>query len=467
MRGLLGTVAVITVMLASTALGQVTFDFTGTGARAEGMGKAFIGISDDATAGMWNPAGLIVIEKPLLGFSMNSFVPRGSSSFSGNSFGHSGSFSNVSYLAFLAPIRIRGHQFVGTASYGKISEDAQFGALAGNFIYPYPEFLFSGGVVTVDTALLPSKFTMATETHSTPFVVNFGFGTRIYQGFSFGVSANVYSGKSITNTDITTVIDSFPDAATGYNQFAKMVSDVNYIDSIRYSGINFTLGFKHTGERMTAGLVIKTPFSLRLNFNTTTTTISNYAGLTQGTDTTYVDNGLQKLEMPLIIAAGIGYKLKPNMLVAVDAELRNYGGKHLLVRTLRRILPGGETQEQFSTIDPNWNNAFVLRAGTEYMWETGNALFPKVPLRAGAGYVPIPTPSNTIVDSVTYTSKRATEYTFSLGTGVHWTQVYLDAAWTYASLSYNYIGAGSDLVARTIEEKDRTHNFSLTFTGYF
>lgn len=35
----------------------------GSGARAIGMGGAFIGIADDATAASWNPAGLIQLEK--------------------------------------------------------------------------------------------------------------------------------------------------------------------------------------------------------------------------------------------------------------------------------------------------------------------------------------------------------------------------------------------------------------------
>ncbi len=36
----------------------------GSGARAMGMGGAFIGIADDATAASWNPAGLIQLETP-------------------------------------------------------------------------------------------------------------------------------------------------------------------------------------------------------------------------------------------------------------------------------------------------------------------------------------------------------------------------------------------------------------------
>ena len=36
----------------------------GSGARALGMGGAFIGVADDATAASWNPGGLIQLETP-------------------------------------------------------------------------------------------------------------------------------------------------------------------------------------------------------------------------------------------------------------------------------------------------------------------------------------------------------------------------------------------------------------------
>src|SRR5437762_1459679 len=36
---------------------------TGSGARALGMGGAFIAVADDATASSWNPAGLCVLER--------------------------------------------------------------------------------------------------------------------------------------------------------------------------------------------------------------------------------------------------------------------------------------------------------------------------------------------------------------------------------------------------------------------
>jgi len=55
----LSTVTFIFFLLLTTTFSQKNdFNFVGAGARAAGMGNAFIGVSDDATAISWNPAGL-------------------------------------------------------------------------------------------------------------------------------------------------------------------------------------------------------------------------------------------------------------------------------------------------------------------------------------------------------------------------------------------------------------------------
>jgi len=45
----------------------------GTGARAIGMGGAFIAVADDATAASWNPAGLAQLEQPEVSFTLDWF----------------------------------------------------------------------------------------------------------------------------------------------------------------------------------------------------------------------------------------------------------------------------------------------------------------------------------------------------------------------------------------------------------
>ena len=45
----------------------------GSGARAMGMGGAFIAVADDATAASWNPAGLTQLKRPEISFAYSFF----------------------------------------------------------------------------------------------------------------------------------------------------------------------------------------------------------------------------------------------------------------------------------------------------------------------------------------------------------------------------------------------------------
>jgi long-subunit fatty acid transport protein len=53
------------VTAATVAVAQeISLNRPGSGARAAGMGNAFIAVSDDGTAASWNPAGLSQLRKP-------------------------------------------------------------------------------------------------------------------------------------------------------------------------------------------------------------------------------------------------------------------------------------------------------------------------------------------------------------------------------------------------------------------
>jgi len=58
---------VVGFVMSTPAAGQgVSLNRPGSGARAAGMGNAFIAVSDDGTAASWNPAGLSQLRRPEL-----------------------------------------------------------------------------------------------------------------------------------------------------------------------------------------------------------------------------------------------------------------------------------------------------------------------------------------------------------------------------------------------------------------
>ena len=66
----------------------------------------------------------------------------------------------------------------------------------------------------------------------------------------------------------------------------------------------------------------------------------------------------------------------------------------------------------------------------------------------------VPSEINVIGDAQTNTALN-----FSVGTGIHWSQIYLDAAYTYTTTDYE------DQSGVTLQS--RNHQFNLMFTGYF
>jgi len=252
------------------------------------------------------------------------------------------------------------------------------------------------------------------------------------------------------------------------------VRDLIILDTTWYSGVNFTVGLKYADEKLLAGLVFKSPFTLRQKTNRT----ADYYEIANGNTTSgtpikiHFDNIHARLDMPMFIGGGLGYRLKENFLVTADAEYRPFSGGNMKLRESFEIIPGEKDRETFSEHDPLWKDVFTFRTGAEYTWITGSKAFPKVPVRAGFASVPIPTvpivmgyayipvPEEFYDPDLLGNQSRVTATSFSFGTGVHWTQIQLDLAYTYTKLDRNTGQEGADF-------KNKNSHLNFTFTGVF
>lgn len=444
----------VVVAMTGLATAQITFDFTGAGARAEGMGKAYLGVADDASSITWNPAGLVSHDKPILGLSYAMAKPRGSfQDVSGTEFKVTDNFNNLTYLAFLSPVRVRGHQFVLAASYSQLAEDF----LYGNFDQSIPNRPHE----LVPNATYDYRAIAYSSYHANPYVLNFGFGTPVSERIDMGASINVYTGKAVQRNRVD-------QRSTGYEAIDRLLQEVTrdssqaLLDSTKFSGINFTLGGKYEQEKLTIGAIIRTGFSLKAMTDRKASDSVWYNNQLKTGTTVYFDDQLTKYNIPWIFGAGIGYKLKPNWLLALDAEYRGYASTKAKVRTSIKIGSGGNNEEIFTEIDPQFYDCFVIRTGTEYVWTTNNTIFPIVPLRAGVAYVPLPTPEVTVDGD----RSQTTMLQLTAGTGVRWSQIWLDLSYVYSTYDQE-----SETVFNGILEagtiNNRSHRLNLTFTGYF
>jgi len=435
----------------TTTYSLYMFDIVGGGARAQGMGNAYIAVSDDASASSWNPAGLFVQEKPLMSFDWGSFMPRGEFFNGGLTYNQSGSFDNVGYLSFIAPLRIKGHPFVGGFSYSRNSQDYLNGGAESmqdtlNNIF--------------DTTQIFDQMTL--ENHALLNSVNFAFGTRFYKNISFGAAVNIYTGRAVINRDNMRTIDGLiPEERP--NQHVFYARDSIEIDTSKYSGVNFTIGFRREGEKLDLGLVLRTPYSLKSKTGKSIYRLVTYNGSIQGqySDTTFVDDFVTKVKMPLYIGWGAAYKPTEKSLVALDLEYRGFSGKTIQIRDSLRISPGGSNEEFFTEVDPGWRNVFTFRVGGEYVLTTKSPIAPKIPVRAGFGYVPTPVTKLEVPSEIKVLgeTQNSNAVNIAFGAGIHWTQIYLDAAYMYTTTDYE------DISGVTLQS--RNHQFNVMFTGYF
>lgn len=111
---------------AGAAWGQLQINSSpskvGSGARALGMGSAFIAIADDATAASWNPAGLTQLERPefSLVYSWKRFDEEFESDLYRETEGENGvNLDDLNYASFVYPVRrtIAGRNLVLSLNY--------------------------------------------------------------------------------------------------------------------------------------------------------------------------------------------------------------------------------------------------------------------------------------------------------------------------------------------------------------
>ena len=482
MRGLWLRVAGIVLVTSVVAIGQVTYSFTGGGARAAGMGKAFLGVSDDASALTWNPAGLVSFDKVVLSLAYGSFQPRGNffneeaaggAAISRGTVKQAGSFSQINCLSFVAPVRISGRQVVLSAAYTQAGDDYS----TVNFGNKGAMWQLDQGGNEIDGSRSTYSTMIDQENHFSPYMVNIGFGTPLSKGLDLGIALNVYSGRQLDRYSYVTIYDSllYTD-----NQRVKWGSNSLTLDTFRLSGVNFTIGLKKAFEKFNVGLVFKTGYTLSGSGGLVRSQYSSINGvpLSVTSRTLYLDYQLYKKEMPWSIGAGIGYKATENLLVAADFEYHPFKNTTMQVRDSIIMHSGDQNKEYFTTIDTLKYNVFTMRGGVEYSWKTGASFAPLVPIRAGMAY--IPTPSKSFDRFGEYS--RATETDMSAGIGVYWSQIHLDLSYTYRHMNmgtYYVFNAQTAISGSTNtifigdtqvtfgEIKTREHRMNLTFTGYF
>ncbi|MFZ5518600.1 MAG: OmpP1/FadL family transporter [Candidatus Zhuqueibacterota bacterium] len=193
------------------------FNFIGAGARARGMGGAFIGVADDATAASWNPAGLVRLDRPeasVVGvfesYSISSDIPD----FDTDPYNSSHFYLNFISAAF--PLSVGERNLVAALAYQRVIDLYDY--------YDGDDYFMerTGGV----NAITPSV------------------GVQLTPAISLGASVNIFTGT------------------TNYTEEDKTGFYEDVENEFNFSGTNFNIGGLFDFNKVRLGVVFKTPFDL-------------------------------------------------------------------------------------------------------------------------------------------------------------------------------------------------------------
>jgi hypothetical protein len=399
----------------------------GSGARAFGMGGAFLARADDATAAAWNPAGLSYLRAPELSLVgvHNSFTTTrslDSDSLKGNS---------VDFAAFTWPVgagEVRGAvqlsyqralSFDGTRTqrgYGALEDDE--GNAIGSQLIRTDEGVSDGGfdVIALGTGLRLSRIVRA------GFTVN-----RWLNGYRQMLERNIYN---LPTTDIR----------------PRREFDLDF----HPSGWSFNLGLIVSPvDTLNLAAVYKTPFTASVDLARAR---SDYWGtpqsITEVTTNAYSSDSVT-LDFPSSFGFGVSWRPRDTLTLSADYTRSNWSSARIHdYFELRATLPSDDDgvpsqppppvffdELQYPTLvtvpDPDdptdpllrvaQQDAEQIRAGVEWVLIKGRV---KIPLRAGYFNDRQIAPAVGSGDTVRFNGLTA-------GTGLILGAMQMDVAWVY------------------------------------
>lgn len=327
-------------------------DFLGGGARARGMGGAFLALSDDASAASWNPAGLVQLDKIQTSFSLLTTSLNNQYDNSFSSFSFDKTRSTISYASFLLPLKLYNREFVGSIIFNQAAD------LRDNYVIPVDS---AGNSYRND---LDGKLNY----------VGIGVGGKLFSGISLGATVNIYGG-GFTNNKYQ-VFDPYGDTTSnGSRPQDDTLITARPVNKASYSAANVTLGLLYQKSRLRLALIGKTPLTLKETddvqwlFDITIVGVTNPQSITQPG---FLYKTVRKWKIPFSWGLGASYSVSDNLILAADLETR-YQGKVKLqyqVNALDPVSPFQEISIKDLSLNNIKDNTSQIRLGAEYMIPT-------------------------------------------------------------------------------------------------
>ena len=372
----------------------------GSGARALGMGSAFIAVADDATAASWNPAGLVQLETPeisIVGSSLWRRESHASATFPAVNGGQQWQSSEINYFSAAMPTQIFGYPVVVSLNYQALYDFNR----TLNYTYQYSgsepgaswnisqqnSYKQSGGLRAISPALAVNMTPRVTAGFTLNWWTN---NLRYGNGWSS-------SNRSVATGSVT---------AGGVPIPTNIIIDQSEIyDQI--NGVNAHFGLMwELSPMLRLGAVVKTPLSITMRHR-----LNSVSSGTQ-TGSSFINQKV-KLHLPWSYGVGAALRFSDSVTMALDVFRTEWSYMYMQPNGGTKINPIDGLPMSQSRVKATQQ----VRLGAEYL-----IILPEfvIPLRAGIYYDPQPSPDGS--EDI---------YGFSLGTGLTYENLVFDLAYTF------------------------------------
>ncbi len=412
----------LTAFLCSSVCAQITQTVeissspnpVGSGARALGMGGAFIGVADDATAASWNPGGLIQLETPEMSLVLGYNYRKENTSyraFPEASGPQDVSTRDINYLSAAYPFSLFGKNMIVSLNWQHLYDFNKKVNYAYNLSEPFPPYDLHQVIDYKQEGSFKS-ISPAMAIQITP-AVSVGMTLNIWRQDLYDNKWDV-SYRSLGNG--TFVGFPFNSQTRIDESYAMEGLNLEWVNPSEWQNINFNLGLMWSiNQTFTLGAVFKSPFEARLKHDYHYWSTLTYPTYPAGNTTDEFRNSEKvTLDMPMAYGLGLAIRLSDQFTMDVDVYQTRWSDYALQDESGAVTNPiTGKPQSESDVGD-----TVQIRTGLEYLFMPKQKYI--VPFRAGLFYDP--EPADNSPDDF---------FGFSLGSGIVYKKIVLDMAYQF------------------------------------
>ena len=410
----------------------------GSGARAQGMGGAFIAVADDATAASWNPGGLMQLERPEFSI-VGSFFQRRKHETSDLHSEENGQNNkhreDINYMSGAYPFRAFDKNMVVSFNYQRLYDF--YDKL--DFNYNYRGYLSDGSFYNVQTK---TRFRQqgALKAFAPAYAI------QITPRLSVGITLNFWTNHLGYNNgwdqERKTTGTAFIHTMRG-NLLKYTMEEFYKEKNENFEAFNTNLGFLwHVSRIVTIGGVLKTPYTADVDRKTYAVSQTFPPGSGLPPPVPYRKNENIDIRFPMSYGLGVAFRLSDAFTVDLDVYRTEWSKFYAKSGNGKKTNIAGDPWKESHPHDTT-----QVRLGGEYLFITEKTL---IPARFGLFYDPEPAAGH-----------PKDYYGVSVGTGVMLGRVVLDCCYIYRW--------ARDVKAEIPDTKkdDAQHNFLMSMIIHF